>query len=242
MPTPPSVSDPNQAVNAEGAETPPVQAKVETPDFGAEIGKLREEQAKFRGEFDATVKAKDAEIADLRQRLTQTQAPQDGPKNPEDWDKLFTEKGVAPTLMEFTKRVVNPSFEALAQRTQAQNQKLYEKLAKSQREQIRHLDGVDDTVMAKVDTVMDKLSFEEKAEPGVWTEALERVLDDEQLAEIKMKGREQSRTSVRTRSQAPPDDEGREPVLTADEAKWAKRFKMTPKEYKRFDEDQTVEI
>lgn len=219
-------TDPN--AGAGGSPAPPAEDRGE-----AEVAALRERLAGL----EATVKEREvrhqSEIEALKASRPQPD-PNAADKLKVQFNEAF-EKDPAGAMAAYEQQFLHPNLQKIAAMADNKVNAVMEKIARNQRDEILRDDRCSPEILEEVDGVAKQLDRDRLSEPGAYREILESVLKKRAWAEMELNGTGKGRTGMRTRRgpEADAEDEGGEP-LTAEEIRWAKRWKLDAKTFKEY--------
>ncbi len=224
-------------------EAPPVQAKLDEPDFKAELAKLREERAADKAQAEEREKQLLNRLDAAEKRAMTPPAAEGQPRRrrPEEWEQLFNEKGFVGALGAYETDVLNPFMQGIRQEWRAEVTETLQIVANNQREHLKRDPSYTDARIKKVDALLSSLPLKDRAQPGVYSEALSQIVEAEELADLRMNGG-RARQTVRSERGPEVDDFGGEPSAEPSRAELRHMKMFGIKDKKEFETLRNAEI
>ena len=167
------------------------EASAQEPDLKAEFAKFKEERVAEKAAFEEREKQLMARLEAAEKRpAAPTPATPDQPRTrkPEEWEQLFQEKGFVGAMGAYENEITRPILLGIIQANRDENNETLKIVANNQREALKRNDLYSGDRAKKVDVLLSSLTPKERAQPGVYAEALKQISDVEDLAEVRMRG------------------------------------------------------
>lgn len=224
-------------------DEPALEKTAPREESGDEVGTLRERLAAMEATMKEREEGYRRDMEDIKRRY-ETPAPSPDARAHElkQWEEDFERDGFVKTMSKYEQTYLYPNMQRVLQTAETRVQSVLDKVARHERDRVKSDQRCTADILRRVDQIAGQLDADKRSEPGVYREILDQVLGHESWAESQMGGGKVNSTQTRRGPDIDPDDEPHEPELSKEEAKWAKRWGMTPKEFKKHQGDQEVDV
>lgn len=229
-----------EAGNEPAAETPTEKQAAKGPDTMAEVADLKTKLAVSEATLKEVKEGVHREMDAIKQALPREKG-QTIQQIQEEIDEIFNKQGPSAGVTAWATKILDPIFTREIRARDEKIEKLQDKMAKKERMEVMRDERCTAEVLSRIDTVMDKLSPEQKAEPGAYIVAFEEIMEAEENAELRM-GKEAQAPTVHARKRQVEPEENEDGALSEEEAAFAKRDGLDAKLYRKYGPDRVANI
>lgn len=224
------------------ADTNPTDAgSAVDPKAADGDGQLRERLAALEATLKETKESHTREIDALRKdRSSAPPDPDAQTKMRTQWNTLF-EKDPASAMAAYEQTYLHPNMNKVMEAANTGTRAMQEKLSRFGRDEILRDKRCSPEVLDEVEQVAKQMDPDKRSEPGAWRSILENVLRRKALAEVNMNGGSKSGMRTERGSELDETQDFDTSELTAEERRWAKRWGISPEEFKKSQGDHEME-
>ncbi|MDI6808963.1 MAG: hypothetical protein QME66_08290 [Candidatus Eisenbacteria bacterium] len=224
----PPVEEPKEEVTAKGPDPMAEVTELKTKLAASEAA-LREVKEGVHREIDTLKLAMPREKGRTLQQIQ------------EEVDESFNKEGACAGMTAWATNILDPIFSKIIGARDEKINNLLSHMGKKERMEVMRDERCTAEVLSRIDTVMEKLTLDQRAEPGAYIATFEEIIEAEENAERKMQAEAQAPT-VHSRKRQVEPEEDEDGALNEDEAAFAKRDGLDAKTYRRYGPDRVANI